>query len=135
MSAGRDVEAAVLDQIANFRIAGQQPLKKQFAESLELLGVGHVAGVQVGGAADRFAGQEIVPLFAVDIDRHVLILVDAHADVGMDADDAAIQVEQRSAGIAGDDCRILTRNSGPLPELRTRPRRMGGVRPCWMPPG
>ena len=47
--AGRDVEAAVLDQIANFRIAGQRPLKEQFAESLELFGVGHVAGVQVGG--------------------------------------------------------------------------------------
>ena len=101
--AGRDVEAAALHEIADFRIAGQQPLQEQFAESLEFLGVGQVAGVQVGGTADRLAGQKVVPLFAIGIDRHVLILVDVHADVGMDADHAAIEIEQRSAGIAGDD--------------------------------
>ena len=50
MSAGVDVEVAVLHQIADFRIAGHQPLKEQLAEPLELCRVGHVAGVQVGGS-------------------------------------------------------------------------------------
>ena len=47
----------------------------------------------------------------------MLVLVDVHADVGMDADHAAFQIEQRSAGIAGDDRGVGDEELGALARI------------------
>ena len=70
--------------------------------------------LHVVGTAEGLAGQQVVPLLAVNVNRHMLILVDARADVRMDADDPALEVEQRSARVTRNHRRVRDEELGRL---------------------
>ena len=54
-------------------------------------------------------------------------------DAAVDADDLALHVEQRAAGVAADELAVGAQQSSS--RNSTRPSRTGGARPSTRPPG